>query len=165
MKTAPFIADPTRPPGAEVFLEPGRAARPFGRAWLFLAGALALHVADEALNDFLSIYNPMVEAIRHRLPWLPLPVFSFGEWIAGLALLIALLLALAPLAYRPARWVVAVAFPLAVIMILNGLLHLGGLLYTGRFLPGVYSSPILLAAAVWLLISAIRVLRRQNRSI
>ena len=30
----------------------------FGRAWLGLAGALALHVTDEALTDFLSVYNP-----------------------------------------------------------------------------------------------------------
>jgi hypothetical protein len=40
-----------------------------------LCAALALHVADEALSGFLSVYNPAVRAIRERVPFLPLPTF------------------------------------------------------------------------------------------
>ena len=43
-----------------------------GWAWVALTLALAVHVADEALTDFLSVYNPTVEAIRARYPWVPL---------------------------------------------------------------------------------------------
>jgi len=39
----------------------------FGRAWLALAITLALHVADEALTDFLSVYYPIVREARARL--------------------------------------------------------------------------------------------------
>src|SRR5439155_13684259 len=44
----------------------------FGVAWVVLCVALSVHVADEALTDFLSVYNPAVRAIRSRFPFLPL---------------------------------------------------------------------------------------------
>ncbi len=53
-------------------------------AWVALCLALAVHVADEALTDFLSVYNPAVISIRERLPWLPLPTFTFDVWRGGL---------------------------------------------------------------------------------
>jgi len=34
----------------------------FGFAWVLLSVALTLHVTDEALSDFLSVYNPAVRA-------------------------------------------------------------------------------------------------------
>ena len=49
--------------------------RLFGFAWLAFALALAVHVLDEATHDFLSVYNPSAQAIRSRLPFLPLPTF------------------------------------------------------------------------------------------
>jgi hypothetical protein len=130
----------------------------FGYAWVALAVALALHVADEALTDFLSVYNPTVRKIRARFPWIPLPTFSFGVWIAGLAAGIALMFLVSPLAFQGARWLVLVALPLSVMMIGNGLGHVGGSLYLRRFMPGVYSSPVLIAASVFLLIQALRLL-------
>ena len=133
----------------------------FGRAWLALAAALALHVTDEAFTNFLAVYNPAVRAIRDRLPWIPLPTFSFRVWIAGLAAGIALLFLLSPVAFRGARWLTVVAIPFSVIMIGNGLGHVGSSVYLGRFMPGVYSSPILIAASVWALVSALRLLRIQ----
>jgi putative copper export protein len=128
----------------------------FGLAWTSLALALALHVTDEARNDFLSVYNPTVLAIRSKLPWLPLPTFTFKTWITGLTLGILLLLALAPFAFRRSRWLIPPAFILGVLMTLNGLGHISGSIYTGSWMPGVYSSPLLIAAAVWLLIETRR---------
>src|SRR5213592_3615388 len=72
----------------------------FGRAWTAMTIALAAHVTDEALTDFLSVYNPIVRAARERFAWLPIPTFTFGVWLTGLAGLIVALLMLAPLAYR-----------------------------------------------------------------
>jgi hypothetical protein len=134
----------------------------FGRAWLGLAGALALHVTDEALTDFLSVYNPAVRAIREQWPWVPLPTFSFGEWIGGLAAGIMLLFALSPLAFRGRRWIVVVAMPFSVMMTANGLGHVGSSLYTGRFMPGVCSSPVLMAASLFTFICALRLARIQR---
>ena len=57
----------------------------YGVAWLALCIGLAIHVADEALTDFLSVYNPTVGAIRARFPFLPLPTYTFPVWLGGLA--------------------------------------------------------------------------------
>ncbi|HTX66825.1 MAG TPA: HXXEE domain-containing protein [Opitutaceae bacterium] len=133
-----------------------KLARQFGNAWLTLTAVLAVHVTDEALTDFLSFYNPSVRAVRARLPWLPLPTFTFDVWLAGLIAAIALLTALSAFAFRGRRLAVWLAYPYAVIMFANGCGHLGGSLYFGRWLPGSTSAPLLLAASAWLLLAARR---------
>jgi hypothetical protein len=37
-----------------------------GWAWVSLCLVLAVHVFDEAMTDFLSVYNPTVQAIRQK---------------------------------------------------------------------------------------------------
>jgi hypothetical protein len=131
----------------------------FGLAWLALCAVLAVHVTDEALTDFLSVYNPAVRAVRERLPFLPLPTFTFGIWLAGLILAIVVLFALAPLAFRGRRLAAWLAYPYAAIMFANGLGHIGGSIYFGRLMPGVYSAPLLLLASAFLFVQARKVLR------
>ncbi len=129
----------------------------FGLAWIVFALAIAVHVADEASHDFLSVYNPTVRSIRERLPFLPLPTFSFPAWIGGLVAGIVLLLALSPLAFRGNEQLRLIAWPLAIIFgIGNALLHFAASAYRRRWMPGVYSAPILLLAAVGLLAAASR---------
>jgi hypothetical protein len=124
----------------------------FGWAWIALSLALAVHVTDEALTNFLSVYNPMVLAIRRRIPFLPLPTFTFRIWLTGLIGGIILLLAVSPLAFRNARWMVPLGYVFAIFMIVNGLQHIGFSIYMDRLMPGVYSSPLLLICSGYLLI-------------
>ena len=128
----------------------------FGWAWVALCLALAVHVTDEALTHFLAVYNLTVQAIRQRLPFLPLPTFTFGIWLAGLITAVILLLALSRFAFRGARWMAPLAYVFGASMLFNGLLHCAGSVYMGRFMPGVYSSPLLLVASVNLLLAAWR---------
>jgi hypothetical protein len=120
-----------------------------GLAWLSLCLAVALHVADEAMNGFLAVYNPTVLRIREALPFLPLPTFTFQAWITGLAAALLLGLALTPLVFRRSRPMRVVMTAVAALMVLNALGHVTGSVFTGTLLPGTYSAPILLAAAVW----------------
>jgi hypothetical protein len=110
-------------------------------------GALALHVVDEALTDFLGFYNPLVMTIRSELPWFPMPTFSFGVWLAGLVLLVSVLAFLAPAVGRGAVATVPVSWILSGIMFMNGLGHLAGSVYYHRWLPGTTSAPLLVAAS------------------
>jgi len=127
----------------------------FGMAWTGFALAVAVHVADEAAHDFLSVYNPTVRAVRARLPLLPIPTFTFGVWIGGLIAGVALLLALSPLAFDGSPVLRAIAWPLAILIgIGNGLLHLIGSAWQRRRLPGVLSAPLLLLAGAALLVAA-----------
>ena len=132
----------------------GEAATRFGIAWVLLCVALALHVTDEAATDFLSVYNPAAQAIRKRLPFLPLPVFTFRVWLAGLCLGTLLVFCLSPLAFHGSRLALWLAYPFAIIMFGNGLGHVGASLYRRQWMPGVYSSPFLVAASAYLFICA-----------
>ncbi len=133
-------------------MENVRPNRRFGIAWVTFALALAVHVTDEATHDFLSTYNSSVHAIRAHLPFLPLPTFSFRVWLALLIAGIFLLLCLSPFAFRGASWLRTFSQPLAVVVgVLNATLHIGSSIYFHRWMPGVYSSPILLLAAIYLL--------------
>lgn len=122
-----------------------------GLAWVALCLAFAAHVIDEALTDFLSVYNPAVRAIRQKFSFIPLPTFTFRVWLTGLILAVILLLLLSPYAFRRVRWITILSYPFGIIMVGNGLLHIIGSFYLGRLMPGVYSAPLLLAGSIYLL--------------
>jgi hypothetical protein len=131
-----------------------------GVAWIAFCLAIALHVTDEALTGFLSVYNPTVLALRPRDWWFP-PTFETRVWLTGLILGIVIGLALSPLFFRGARWVRPIGYFLAVVVgILNALGHITGTILGRtvapvrfpRPMPGFYSSPFLLAASVYLLV-------------
>jgi hypothetical protein len=125
----------------------------FGFAWLALCVAFAVHVADEALTNFLSVYNPAVRAIRARFPFLPVPTFTFRVWLTGLVLAVLVLASLTPLAFRGVAWMRPLAYAFGVVMAGNGLMHLVGSVYVRKVMPGVCSAPLILGAAIYLLIS------------
>ncbi len=134
-----------------------------GRAWVALCFAFALHIVDEAANDFLSFYDPVAESIRERFPWSPVPpVFTFEVWITALMVGVVALFALSPLAYRGPTFVRALAYPYAVIMILNGFGHTLWSAAAGALVPGVYSSVFLIVTGSFLL-WALRTSHRSSR--
>lgn len=136
---------------------PTNTASRFGTAWLLLCVALAMHVTDEALTDFLDIYNPTVEAIRQRVPFFPMPTFTFRGWLTGLIVAVALLSTLSVAAFRGKKWMAPLAYVFGFLMLLNGCGHIAGSFYLGRLVPGVYTAPLLLAASVNLIVRARRV--------
>ena len=148
------------------------ASRPndFGAPWLALCGGFALHITDEALTGFLSVYNPTVQALEQRWGWFPMPTFGFREWLMGLTIGCGILVCLSPLAYRGAAWLRPVAWVYAAIMMLNGLGHtlftiLGHTVASVSFprpAPRFYSSPFLLAASVWMIIRLRQTAARQD---
>ncbi len=122
-------------------------------AWMGLCVALAIHVADEAITDFLSLYNPAVLAIRERNPALPLPTFTFESWLSWLVFAVLALVAASYFVWR-GRWAMRpISYIFAAVMLLNGLLHIAGSLYMGKMMPGVYTSPLLLVTSVVLIIA------------
>jgi hypothetical protein len=132
--------------------------------WVFLALAIALHVTDEALTGFLPLYNSIVESLRESYPWVPLPTFSFAVWLTGLVIGVLLLLSLSPLVFAGSPYLRPVSYVLGVLMVGNALGHIGASIYWGIMAPGVLSSPILLLAALALLITTDRD-RRSTRDL
>jgi Protein of unknown function with HXXEE motif len=128
----------------------------FGWAWLLFAAVLALHIADEAVHGFLSVYNPNARAIRARFPLITLPTFTMQSFLIVLGLAIVLLVCLAPLAFRGVATLRRIAVPLSIVAgFANGLLHLASSVYYSRWMPGSFSSPLLLLSGIFLLYSAL----------
>jgi hypothetical protein len=137
-------------------MQAAKAYRRHAVAWILLTVALACHVLDEAATGFLAVYNPAAARIREVLPWVPVPTFTFNEWIAGLTFAVSGLLAVSISAFRGQRWILLASYPYALLMILNGLGHLMGSVALRRVMPGAISSPLLLAAAAYLWSTAAR---------
>jgi hypothetical protein len=136
-----------------------RPSSRFGHAWVALTITLAAHVADETVTDFLAVYNLIIRAARARASWLPLTEFTFAPWLAGQVVVVLLLLALSPLAYRRSRGLGLAAYLYATILLLNGIAHLLASVYLGRWAPGATTTPLLIATSVWLLNTAREVRR------
>jgi hypothetical protein len=133
-------------------------------AWIALCGALAIHVADEAFTDFLALYNPTVLSIRERYPSLPLPAFTFDNWLSLLIFAIIALTAASFFVWQ-GKWAMrGISYVFAGFMLLNGLLHIAGSFYMGTFMPGVYSSPLLIAASIALILYTYRRQEAQNEA-
>ena len=140
-----------------------RRARRHWVAWIALCAALAVHVADEALTDFLALYNPTVLAIRERYPFLPLPAFTFDAWLSSLIFAIVALTAVSVFVWQ-GKWAMRpISYVFAGFMLLNGILHIAGSFYMGTLMPGVYSSPLLLVASTALIVYTYRHKEAQNR--
>jgi len=117
-----------------------------------LCTALAIHVADEALTDFLAVYNPTVSAIRERYPSISPPTFTFETWLTLLIFVMVALVAASFFVWK-GRWAMRpISHVFATVMLLNGLGHIAISLYTWKLMPGVYSSPLLLVASITLIV-------------
>lgn len=117
-----------------------------------LCVALAIHVADEALTGFLERYNPIIRELREQYPTLFLPTFSFDVWLSLLIFAIVMLIASSFFVWK-GRWAMRpISHVFAAVMLSNGLLHIAHSLYMRELMPGVYSSPLLIAASIVLIV-------------
>jgi len=132
-----------------------------GWAWIAFCCALAVHVTDEALTGFLGIWNPTVAAVHARWTWIWLPQFRFETWLGGLIAAVVVLFLCAGTFYRGGGALRGPSYVVALVIgVGNGLGHsvatvLGHTLPEVTFsrpAPGFYSSPLLIAAAVWLIV-------------
>ncbi|OLC84596.1 MAG: hypothetical protein AUH66_00520 [Acidobacteria bacterium 13_1_40CM_4_57_6] len=139
--------------------EPGGQGN-FGMAWFLLCLAFCAHVADEALTGFLPIYNATVLAMRSQYKWYPLPTFEYRDWLTALIVANIVLLLLTPFAFRNAWWLRPLAYFYAIVHLLNGMGHTlatvfgrtASSIHISRPAPGFYSSPLLLAGSIYLLV-------------
>ena len=126
----------------------------FFLAWIFLTVALSLHVIDEALNDFLDLYIPIVTSFNKELGSSVFPVFSYSDWLTALSIGIAILFGLSFFAHRNQKWIIYFGYFYGILMLINAFGHLLGSLYYSRPIAGVYTAPLLLVGSIYLIWSA-----------
>src|SRR5207237_2928411 len=117
--------------------QPVASNRQLGIAWVLLCLSLAVHVTDEALTGFLSVYNPTVIGLRVKLGFWPMPTFGFREWLTGLIVGFLILLALSPLVCRGSRWRPPFFYFISIVMLANGLGHTAGTIL-GKTFAGIH---------------------------
>lgn len=127
--------------------------RKWGIAWVALVAAFALHVVDEATTGFLPLYNAVVSGWRESYDWVPLPVFTFDGWLAMLITVLLVLFALSPLAFAGKRGLRPLAWFFSIVMLANGIAHLAISAAMGEMMPGAWSSPVLIVAAIALIVT------------
>ncbi|UCD64594.1 MAG: HXXEE domain-containing protein [Candidatus Zixiibacteriota bacterium] len=125
-------------------------------AWVVMIAMIAVHVLDEMISDFLPFYNQLVLDLREKVGFFPAPTFSFWMWMGGLIGGIVICFALTPLVARGSKFIRIFTTALGVIMIFNALLHIGMSVYYGQLVPGFWSSPFLLVAAVLVVVWGVR---------
>ena len=126
------------------------------RAWLYVCLHLAAHGVEEALHGFVDVWNPFLASVRARTA-LPLPHFVYGDWLTVLVIGVAALTGMTPLVARGVRGFRIGSYVFAILMIVNGVNHLASPLYLGRFLPGQFTSPLLILTSIWLMLETRRV--------
>lgn len=117
-------------------------------AWLVLCAGFIAHVYDEATSGFLEWLNADATGLRERIPWFPI---EYWPWLIALSIAIAVLIALTPLVWRGARGTRTLARVYGVVHVVNAIAHMTISVVAGRIMPGTWSSPALLLAALWLL--------------
>jgi hypothetical protein len=130
-------------------------ANRFGKAWFILSLFLLLHIVDEAINGFLPVYNEHVLKIKANTG-IPFPTFTFPFWFTGLVCVDVWLLFLSRYALQGKRVIILLAYPFAVIMLLNGLMHLAGSLYLRQWVPGFITAPFLIYGAINLYLATLK---------
>ena len=113
-------------------------------------------LSNPPCTDFLPFYNQSVINLRERLGFFPAPTFSFEFWLGGLIGAIILGYSLTPFVYRGGKVIRVVSVVLGILMVGNALGHLLGSVYLGMVLPGMWSSPFLLVAALFVIIQSLR---------
>ncbi|PKK83378.1 MAG: hypothetical protein CVT49_08690 [candidate division Zixibacteria bacterium HGW-Zixibacteria-1] len=128
-------------------------------AWTLMVSAVALHVADETIHDFLPFYNNLVLNLKDKLGFFPMPTFSFPAWLGGLITAVIAGYLVIPIVLRGGRVIRKLTIILGIIMTANALGHIVGSFYAERLIPGFWSSWILLPAAIFVIIRGVKASR------
>jgi hypothetical protein len=130
-----------------------------GISWILLTIAFTLHVIDESVFDFLPFYNSVVMNAKEKFTFFPFPDFTFQVWLSGLIVVLLILYLLSPFAIQSRRWIVYFSLFYGAIMLFNGILHIIASSYFQKVIGGLYSSPLLIIASIFLLWYAFKELK------
>ncbi len=125
-------------------------------AWLLLVTSIGLHVLDEAIGGFLPFWNQFVLNMRDRLGFFPAPTFSFVVWLGGLVGAIIIGYCMTLFVARGGKVIQTITLVFGILMVVNAFGHVLGSFYFGEVIAGIWSSPLLLLAAIFVVIRGLK---------
>lgn len=123
-------------------------------AWLYLALGLAqaAHSIEEVLTGLWKNLPAATSLLHARLPFVPVLHWSAEGFAAANLGIVALLLGLSPFVFQHRPWALKTIRVVAVIEVLNGLIHIVPALIKGGYWPGSGSAVFLLGIGLFILI-------------
>jgi hypothetical protein len=125
-------------------------------AWFVLSVTLALHIAEEASSGSYLVFGETLDLLRQIFPQLAIPPFQFTVWLIDIVGAILLLLSLTWLVQKRYAIMRPASFALATFATANAMVHILFSLASDRILAGTFTSPPLLVASLFLLLSVPR---------
>ena len=123
-------------------------------AWLYLGLGLAqaAHSVEEVLTGLWK-NMPMVTGWMHeRFAAIPILQWSAEGFAAANLVIVAIMLGFSPFPFVNFTWSWKIVRVVAVIELLNGLLHLGGIILMRGYWPGCISGGLLVILSIVLLL-------------
>lgn len=132
--------------------------------WLYLALGLtqAAHSVEEVLTGLWKNLPEVTSQIHAWLPYVPVLQWSAEGFAAANLVIVALLLAISPFVFQKRSWALRVVIVVAVIEVLNSLIHIIPAIIRGGYWSGAISAVFLLGIGLLLLIKMGSVHEPQN---
>ena len=123
--------------------------------WLYLVLGLTqtAHSVEEVLTGLWKNLPIVTDLIHDRVQSVPVMQWSMEGFAAANLVIVALMLGLTPFVFQKHAWALKIVRVLAVIEVLNGLLHLIPAIITGGYWPGSVSAVFLLGIGLIILLT------------
>lgn len=123
--------------------------------WLYLALGLtqAAHSVEEVLTGLWKNLPVVTGLLHERLPILPVLSWSAEGFAAANLVIVALMLGFSPFVFQKHTWAVKIVRVVAVIEVLNGLIHIIPVIVTGAYWSGSVSALFLLGIGMIILLT------------
>jgi len=114
-------------------------------SWLYLALGLtqAVHSVEEVLTGLWKNLPAATGWVNARVSFLPVKEWSAEGFAAANLIIVAVLLGFSPFPFQNHTWAWKVVRIVAVVEMLNGLLHMTAALLRGGYFPGCGSAIVL----------------------
>lgn len=121
--------------------------------WLYLGLGLtqAAHSVEEVLTGLWKNLPVVSGLIYDRFPAVPVTTWSAEGFASGNLVIVALLLGFSPFPFLNSTWAWKIVRVIAVIELLNGLLHLGGAILSGGYWSGCITGALLVVLSLLVL--------------
>jgi hypothetical protein len=122
-------------------------------AWFLACLVFALHIVDEGAHGTFGFYSDLERLLTELLPSLNITPFNFELWLVNMSGTLIVLFLLTPLVWAASPIMVPASYAFAAFLSGNAAFHLLMTVGRGDAVTGALTSPLMLAAGLFLFLS------------
>lgn len=123
-------------------------------AWFLACLVFALHIVDEGFHGTFGFYSDLERFVNLLLPSLNLTPFNFDVWLVNMSGTLFVLFLLTILVQRANPLMLPASYLFAAFLSGNSAFHLLMTIGRGEPVTGALTSPLMLAAGLFLFVAA-----------